>query len=110
MLKLLRNKRAQSTLEYAMLIAIVIAALVLMQYYMRRGIQGRAKASIESIGDQYDAEAYEAGYTHSSTTNSVDTVTAGISTSVSNTTQSIESGSYESVGGVEATSGGVGGP
>lgn len=53
MLKLLRQKRAQSTVEYAVLIVIVIAALLTIQNYIKRGVQGRLKSSADDIGDQY---------------------------------------------------------
>lgn len=43
MLRKLRNRRAQSTAEYAILIGVVVAALVAMQTYVKRGFQGRMK-------------------------------------------------------------------
>lgn len=50
---LVKIKKAQSTLEYVLLIAVVIGALVTMQSYMKRGLQGKLKESTDSIGDQY---------------------------------------------------------
>ena len=38
MLRMLR-KRGQSTLEYAVLIVVIIAALIAMQVYLKRGLQ-----------------------------------------------------------------------
>jgi len=48
------NKRAQTTAEYAILIAIVIGAVVAMQIYVRRGLQGRMKAVVDdtTLGGQ----------------------------------------------------------
>ena len=46
--------KGQSTLEYAILVIIVIGALLTIQAYVRRGIMGRAKKSSDDIGDQYD--------------------------------------------------------
>ena len=40
---LLFNRKAQSTAEYAILIGLVVGALVLIQTYVKRGIQGRFK-------------------------------------------------------------------
>jgi len=40
------NKRAQSTAEYAILIAIVIGAAVGMQVYVKRGLQGRVHDAV----------------------------------------------------------------
>ena len=53
MLKFLRKKKGQSTLEYAVLIIIVIGALLSIQVYIKRGIQGRLKSSSDDIGDQF---------------------------------------------------------
>ncbi|NLE65284.1 MAG: hypothetical protein GX606_05160 [Elusimicrobia bacterium] len=46
--------RAQSTLEYAVLVTIVVAALLSMQIYMKRGIQGKLQSSTDDIGDQFE--------------------------------------------------------
>lgn len=54
------NKRGQSTLEYAVLIVVIIAALIAMQVYLKRGIQGRMRESSDQIGEQYSP-----GYTTS---------------------------------------------
>jgi uncharacterized protein (UPF0333 family) len=45
--------RGQSTLEYSMVILCVVTALVAMQYYIKRAVQGRARESADSIGEQY---------------------------------------------------------
>lgn len=45
------NKRAQSTAEYAILIAVVVGAVVAMQIYVRRGLQGRVKDIVDNVGD-----------------------------------------------------------
>lgn len=45
------NKRAQTTAEYAILIAIVVGALVGMQIYVRRGLQGRIRNVIDQGAD-----------------------------------------------------------
>ncbi len=56
MFKRLRKRRAQSTLEYAVLIVIVIGALLTIQTYVKRGIQGRLRQATDDIGDQFDTE------------------------------------------------------
>lgn len=48
-----RNNKGQSTLEYAVLIIIVIGALLSIQVYIKRGIQGRLKSAADDIGDQF---------------------------------------------------------
>ncbi len=45
---MLRRKRlGQSTAEYAIVIAIVIAAAIAMQTYVKRGIQAKVKAAVD---------------------------------------------------------------
>ena len=55
MFKFKKNKKTkgQSTLEYAVLIIIVIGALLSIQVYIKRGVQGRLKSAADDIGDQY---------------------------------------------------------
>ena len=48
------SKRAQSTLEYAILIAVVVGALIGMQTYVKRGLQGRLKAATDDVGTQFE--------------------------------------------------------
>ena len=63
MLLRLRHKRGQSTLEYALLIAVIVAGLIAMQVYLKRGYQGRLRESTDQIGEQYSP-----GYTTGTTT------------------------------------------
>ena len=64
------SKKAQSTLEYAILILVVVAALIVMQIYVKRGIQGRMRESSDQIGEQYSP-----GYTTSNYTTTRNTST-----------------------------------
>ncbi|MBF0522503.1 MAG: hypothetical protein HQL24_05535 [Candidatus Omnitrophica bacterium] len=41
--KLLKNKKAQNTAEYAILISLVVSTATTMQAYVQRSIQGRVK-------------------------------------------------------------------
>lgn len=41
--KLLKNKKAQQTAEYALLISLVVAAIIAMQTYAQRTIQARIR-------------------------------------------------------------------
>jgi Flp pilus assembly pilin Flp len=52
------TSRGQSTLEYAVLIVVIIAALIAMQVYLKRGVQGRIRESSDQIG-----ESFSPGYT-----------------------------------------------
>lgn len=51
MLRLLRNKKAQNTMEYAILIAVVIGAFSVMQIYLKRGLSARVKAGSDNLPD-----------------------------------------------------------
>ena len=53
MFKFLNKRKGQSTLEYAVLIVIIIAALLAMNQYIKRGLQGRLKSSTDDIGEQF---------------------------------------------------------
>jgi Flp pilus assembly pilin Flp len=53
MLQYLNQKRGQSTLEYAVLIVVIIGALLTIQVYIKRGVQGRLRSAADDIGDQY---------------------------------------------------------
>lgn len=53
MFKFLKKIKGQSTLEYAVLIIIVIGALLSIQVYIKRGIQGRLRSAADDIGEQY---------------------------------------------------------
>lgn len=55
MFKFLRKMKGQSTLEYAVLVIIVIGALLSIQMYIKRGLQGRLRSAADDIGDQYSA-------------------------------------------------------
>ena len=49
----IKNKtKAQSLLEYVVLLSIIGAALGVMQVYFHRGIQGVVKVACDQIGEQ----------------------------------------------------------
>jgi len=45
---------AQTSLEYAVVIAVIVAALLAMQAYIKRGFMGRLKGVADELGQQYD--------------------------------------------------------
>ena len=47
------KSKGQTALEYAVLIAAVVAALLVMQMYLKRGVSGHIRRSADSIGEQY---------------------------------------------------------
>lgn len=62
--KYLYKSVGQSITEYAVLMAVVAAALIAMQVYIKRGIQGK----IRDLADQISSRAYEPGRTISNYT------------------------------------------
>lgn len=79
-------RRAQSVLEYAVVVTCVVFSLIAMQTYMRRGIQGRLRDQADSLG-----QPYEPGSTISDTTleSSSSTTTTTTTTKTGNVTQTI---------------------
>ncbi|MCC6758010.1 MAG: hypothetical protein IT395_00070 [Candidatus Omnitrophica bacterium] len=63
MLQILR-KKGQSSVEYAVMIIVVIGALIAMQNYFKRGVQGRWHTSVDGVGDQYDPMFTTANIVH----------------------------------------------
>jgi hypothetical protein len=85
----MRMRRAQSTVEYALVIACVIAALLAMRAYVARGIQGRLRSEADQLGQQYapGRTTSSISTTYSShTTSDVSTETEGNMTSTTSTT------------------------
>ncbi len=56
------GQRGQSIVEYSVIIVIVMAVFLTMQHYIKRGMQGKWKSSVDDIGEQYDPR-YVNGYT-----------------------------------------------
>ena len=63
MLKLTR--KGQSLIEYSLIIAVVVLALGVMQTYVKRGLSGKWKESVDQLGDQYDPRAGNTDIVHS---------------------------------------------
>jgi hypothetical protein len=52
MLKIFKNKKAQNTAEYAILIALVVGGVIAMQTYAQRTLQGRLRDASVAFRDQ----------------------------------------------------------
>lgn len=57
------KRQGQLAVEYVVILTIVVGALLAMQMYFKRGIQGRIKASADSVGEQYDPLTTEGSIT-----------------------------------------------
>lgn len=60
MLRTLKNRKAQNTMEYAIIIALVIGVFSAMQIYLKRGMQARIKAGTDTIPGIVATEAGKA--------------------------------------------------
>ncbi len=76
-----RRKKGQSTLEYAILVIIIIGALVAIQTYIKRGIQGRLKSAADDIGDQFSPGNTNVTKTMTTSSSTSDTFLSGVTTS-----------------------------
>jgi len=76
-----RRKKGQSTLEYAILIIIIIGALISIQMYIKRGVQGRLKSATDDIGDQYSPGNTNLVKTITTSSRTSDTFQAGVTSS-----------------------------
>ena len=83
-----RKARGQSTLEYVILTGFVVAALIAMGIYMKRGFSGRLRESTDQIGGQYSAAHTTSNYTTTTDTTQNEVVDKGVTTTtVSQNTQ-----------------------
>ena len=71
------NSRGQSTLEYVILLGFVVAALIAMGIYMKRGMAGKLRESTDQIGEQYSPEHTTSDYTTTSDMTQTETVSSG---------------------------------
>ena len=72
----MKNK-AQSTVEYAILIIIILGVFIAMQQYIKRGFQGRWKTTMDDFGEQYDPRLVNSEITYTLLSNS-DTVVKAV--------------------------------
>ena len=72
------KRKGQSTVEYALIIAIVVAGLLAMQFYVKRGYSGRLKSAADDMGDAYDPAKYNATFKVLSQSDTTQTMTKDI--------------------------------
>ena len=94
----IRNRNAQSTLEYAILIGVIVAGLIGMQVYLKRGYQGKLRASADDMGDQFSAGYSTYSYKTTSKTNSTEQVKDEITTTTINNQETTKTGNENTPG------------
>lgn len=62
-----KKKKGQSALEFTLVLLVVIAAIVAMQIYMKRAVEGKLRSNTDSIGGQFEAENTRGSVTTSRT-------------------------------------------
>lgn len=62
-IKLHKRKKAQTAVEYALLISAVIVAIVAVRGLAQRATQGRIKEASKEVGHQFDESNFYHGYT-----------------------------------------------
>ena len=93
------NKKGQNTLEYAVVIAVIVAALLAMQNYIKRGIQGKMKASTDDIGEQFSPQYTASNSIITLNANSNETINGGAAPTTSTNTNQIQTrNSNENIG------------
>ena len=60
--------RGQTILDYTVLIVIMIAALLGMQIYLKRGVSGRLRSAADSLGGQYAPKHTTSTFTQTTST------------------------------------------
>lgn len=76
-LEKLKNRRAQSLSEYAILLGIVVAAIVSMQVFVKRRVQAVIYDSFEQFGDTKYVEEYNPLLGGEQRTSAFNTITTG---------------------------------
>ncbi|MDI6758181.1 MAG: hypothetical protein QMD94_00675 [Candidatus Omnitrophota bacterium] len=93
------NKKGQSTLEYGIIIAVVVAGLLAMQMYIKRGVQGKLRGAADNIGEQFAPEHTTGKRTTTTISESKDELIGGDEpTSTSETTGKTTETGNETVG------------
>lgn len=82
---LLRVRKAQSTLEYALLITVVIGGLIGAQSYIKRGVQDKLKQASDSMGEQWSPGITDATYVVTSSNNKTETFASGSGATIKHT-------------------------
>jgi len=75
---MIKSHKGQFSIEFALVIFVIVAALLAMQGYFKRALQGRWKKTADDIGEQYSFE---------NTDSSMTLVVNTTSTTVTNTTE-----------------------
>ena len=103
--KLIKNKKAQNTAEYAILISLVVAGIIAMQTYAQRALQARVRdagqylaAETDTIGDgtvQYEPYYLSTNYTVARSENQTQLLDVGLVAEQVNSERTREEGGFQ---------------
>ncbi len=82
-----RRRKGQTTIEYTVLMIVVLGAFVAAGNYIKRGLQGRWKSAIDDMGDQYDPRTAVGNVRHIVMVNSLTNIIAVPTTNGFDTTR-----------------------
>lgn len=107
MLRLLKNRKAQNTVEYAIMIALVIGAFSAMQIYVKRGLQAKLKAGADKIPGiiQTQAGGNAVGMLGAKTQYEPYYIRQGSQDMTSTTSEGAEKGTISTAGGIRDLTG-----
>lgn len=60
---MLGKRKGQGTLEYAIIIAAVVAALLAINMYMKKAVQGKLRDTSDEIGRQFEPDKFSSTVT-----------------------------------------------
>jgi Flp pilus assembly pilin Flp len=102
--KLMKNKKAQNTAEYAILISLVVAGIIAMQTYAQRALQARRRdagqflaTETSNLGstEQYEPYYLTTNYTVNREENETQRLDDETTAQQVNSTRTRESGGYQ---------------
>ncbi|MFA5144928.1 MAG: hypothetical protein WC723_02865 [Candidatus Omnitrophota bacterium] len=103
-------KKGQGTLEYAVIVVVVIGALIAMQWYIKGGYQGKLRQASDDMGEQFSPTRTTTNYVTSTSSSTNEQVSGGslgsnvMPVSSTNFTQTQSRAGSESVESLSTTS------
>lgn len=99
MFRHISEKKGQNLLEYAVLIAVVVAGLIGTQAYLKRGYSGKIRKSADDLGGQFSPEDTTYNYTTTTSSSSTENLVDGRTTTTIHDSNTTKTGN-EIVGGL----------
>jgi hypothetical protein len=85
------NRKGQSTLEYAIVVAIIVGGLLAMQFYVKRGWEGKLRSAADDMGEQFEPAKYSGTLTLNSSSNVTQNIIAKGATTVTHNQNAVNS-------------------